>query len=111
MTDLEEVEIQINMAREMIKLRDAYLKLQANKLFKDVIEEGFFKEEAARLVMAKSSDLAPEYMAKVDSMIMGVGGLSNYFSMVVRRGNEMEQALEDHETTREDILAEEATNG
>jgi len=46
-------------------------------------------------------------MGRIDNMIMGVGALANFFEMVVRRGNEMEQALEDHESTREEILAEE----
>jgi 5-formaminoimidazole-4-carboxamide-1-beta-D-ribofuranosyl 5'-monophosphate synthetase len=110
MTDLEEVEIQIKMAREMIALRDAYVKLSSNKHFKDVIETGYFKEEAARLVMAKSASLTDEQQAKIDGMIMGVGALANYFDMIMRRGHEMEIAIGDHEQTREEILAEEASS-
>jgi len=107
MNHLEEVEIQIKMAKEMIALRDSYFQLSKNKHFKDVIEKAYFKEEAARLVMAKSANLDAESMGRIDNMIMGVGALANFFEMVVRRGNEMEQALEDHESTREEILAEE----
>lgn len=107
MNHLEEVDIQIKMAKEMIALRDSYVKLSENKHFKDVIENGYFKEEAARLVMAKSATLSDDQQSKIDGMIMGVGALANYFEMVMRRGNEMEQALEDHESTREEILAEE----
>ena len=108
MTHLEEVEIQIGMAKEMRALRDSCVKLHNNKQFKDVILNGYFKEEAARLVMAKSSNLAPEQMQIIDGMIMGVGALANYFEMIMRRGAEMDQALGDHEQTREEILAEEA---
>lgn len=107
MTNLEEVEIQIKMAKDMIALRDAYVKLSENKHFKDVIENGYFKEEAARLVMAKSATLTAEQQEKIDGMIMGVGALANYFDMIMRRGHEMDQALNDHEQTREEILAEE----
>lgn len=110
MTDLEEVEIQIKMAREMISLRDAYVKLSTNKHFKDVIETGYFKEEAARLVMAKSASLSEEQQRKIDGMIIGVGSLANYFDMIMRRGHEMEQALGEHESTREEILAEGASS-
>lgn len=110
MTDLEEVEIQIKMAREMISLRDAYVKLSSNKHFKDVIETGYFKEEAARLVMAKSASLSEEQQRKIDGMIIGVGSLANYFDMIMRRGHEMEQALGEHESTREEILAEGASS-
>ena len=52
MTDIEQVEIQIDMANRIRKLRDNCVKLMNSKAFKDVIEEGYFKEEAARLVMA-----------------------------------------------------------
>lgn len=108
MTDLEQVEIQIDMAKQIIALRDSYIKLSENKYFKDVIEEGYFKEEAARLVMAKSSSgLNPEQQKLIDNMIYGVGALANFFDMVMRRGAEMEQALGEHEQTREEILAEE----
>ena len=55
MTDLEQVEIQIDMAHKLRKMRDNCVKLTASETWKDIITEGYFKEEAARLVMAKSS--------------------------------------------------------
>lgn len=107
MTELEEVEIQIEIAQSMRKLRDSLVALRENKHFKDVIEEGYFKEEAARLVMAKSADLDERFQDRLDGMIIGVGALANYFEMVMRRGAEMDAAIEDHEATREELLAEE----
>ena len=107
MTDIEQVEIQIDMANRIRKLRDNCVKLMNSKAFKDVIEEGYFKEEAARLVMAKSSNLNPDQMRLIDNMICGIGALSNWFESVIRRGAEMDQAIGEHEQTREEILAEE----
>ena len=107
MTDLEQVEIQIEMANKLRKLRDNCVKLTANKAWKDVIDEGYFKEEAARLVMAKSSNLNAEQMELIDRMQYGFGALANYIESVMRRGAEMDQALDEHEETREEILAEE----
>ncbi len=49
MTDLEQVQIQIETAEKIRKLRDNCVKLMDNIYFKDVIEEAYFKEEAARL--------------------------------------------------------------
>ena len=43
----------------------------------------------------------------VSNMITGIGSLSNYFDMIIRRGNEMEVSLKEFEQTREEILAEE----
>ena len=107
MTDLEQVEIQIDMAYKLRKMRDNCVKLTASETWKDIITEGYFKEEAARLVMAKSSNLTPEQMQLIDNMQYGIGALANYIESVMRRGAEMDQAIGEHEETREEILAEE----
>ena len=109
MTDLEQVEIQIDMAQKLRKMRDNCVKLTASESWKDVIDEGYFKEEAARLVMAKSSNLTPEQMQLIDNMMLGIGALANYIESVMRRGAEMDQAIGEHEETRDEILAEEIT--
>ena len=107
MTDLEQVEIQIDMAHKLRKMRDNCVKLTASEPWKDIIDTGYFKEEAARLVMAKSSNLTPEQMQLIDNMQYGIGALANFIESVMRRGSEMDQALNEHEETREEILAEE----
>ena len=107
MTDLEQVEIQIDMAQKLRKMRDNCVKLTASEPWKDIIGEGYFKEEAARLVMAKSSHLTPEQMQLIDNMQYGIGALANYIESVMRRGAEMDQAIGEHEETRDEILAEE----
>ena len=107
MTDLEQVEIQIDMANKLRALRDNCVKLTASEPWKDVIDTGYFKEEAARLVMAKSASLTPEQMQIIDNMQYGIGALANYIESVMRRGAEMDQALGEHEETRDEILAEE----
>jgi len=109
MTDLEQVEIQIDMAQKLRKMRDNCVKLTASEPWKDIIGEGYFKEEAARLVMAKSSHLTPEQMQLIDNMQYGIGALANYIESVMRRGAEMDQAVGEHEETREEILAEEVS--
>jgi hypothetical protein len=109
MNDLEQVEIQIEMATRIRKLRDNCVKLVENPLWKDVIDEGYFKEEAARLVMAKSSNMNAEQKQLIDNMIYGVGALANWLESVIRRGSEMDQAIGEHEETREDLLKEEVS--
>jgi len=109
MNDLEQVEIQIEMATRIRKLRDNCVKLVETPLWKDVIDEGYFKEEAARLVMAKSSNMNAEQKQLIDNMIYGVGALANWLESVIRRGSEMDQAIGEHEETREDLLKEEVS--
>ena len=109
MKEIEQVEIQIEMAHKLRKMRDTCVKLTESAAFKDVITEGYFKEEAARLVMAKSSNLTPEQMKLIDNMQYGIGALANFIESVMRRGAEMDQAVGEHEQTREEILAEEVS--
>ena len=109
MNDLEQVEIQIEMATRIRKLRDNCVKLIETPLWKDVIDEGYFKEEAARLVMAKSSNMNADQKQLIDNMIYGVGALANWLESVIRRGSEMDQAIGEHEETREDLLKEEVS--
>ena len=108
-TELEQVEIQIDVARRIRALRDSCVKLMNNTHYKDVIEEGYFKEEAARLVMAKSSNLTTDQMKLIDNMQYGIGALANFLESVMRRGSEMDTAIGEHEETREEILAEEVS--
>ena len=107
MKEIEQVEIQIEMAQKLRKMRDNCVKLTASEPFKDVITEGYFKEEAARLVMAKSSNLNADQLKLIDNMQYGIGALANFIESVMRRGAEMDQAIGEHEQTREEILAEE----
>lgn len=107
MTELEEVEIQIEEAQRLRILRDKCIKLLGNKQFKDVIETAYFKDEAARLVMAKSALLNEEQQFNIDKMIYGVGALRNFLREVIRRGAEMDGAIEECEQTRQVLLEEE----
>jgi len=108
MNDLEHVDIQITTAEKLILMRNNFYKLSENKHFQEIIMNDYFKEEAARLVMAKSNtSLDESQQHSIDNMIVGIGSLSNYFDMIIRRGNEMETSMKDFEQTREEILAEE----
>jgi len=109
MKEIEQVEIQIEMAQKLRKMRDNCVKLTASEPFKDVITEGYFKEEAARLVMAKSSHLNADQLKLIDNMQYGIGALANFIESVMRRGAEMDQAIGEHEETRDEILAEEVS--
>ena len=57
--------------------------------------------------MAKSASLSADQQKIIDNMQYGIGALANFIESVMRRGAEMDQALNEHEETREEILAEE----
>ncbi len=109
MSDLELLEEQIAVTNSVRELRDTCVKLMDSPYFKDVVEEGYFKEEAARLVMAKSAPLDDKQMKLIDNMIYGVGAFQNYLHGIMRRGAGADDAIADQESERESILQEELT--
>jgi hypothetical protein len=109
--ELQDLEDNINDAKHFIDIKESTIKLFKNKEFKKVVLEYYFKEEAARLVMAKATSLTTEQQLLIDNMIYGIGALSNFFDSVLTRGMQAEQALQDDEDARTQILQEDLSNG
>ena len=93
-------------AKHFIDVKNSLLKLQKNKDFKKVVIEYYFKEEAARLVMAKSSNLDETQQLTIDKMIYGIGSVAKFFDSVLQRGAQAEQSLSEDEDSKASILQE-----
>jgi len=104
--ELNQLDANIAEAKHFIDIKKSVEKLHKNRDFKKVILDYYFKEEAARLVMAKSSNLSEEQKKLIDNMMYGVGALSNFFDSVLQRGVQAEQALRDDEEAKTAILQE-----
>jgi hypothetical protein len=105
---LERIEVDIETAKTHIENLNALRRLRKNKDFKNLIEEGYFKEEAARAVLLKSDTemQSEEEQKNVDNLIWGIGQLFMYFHKVISVGRQMEASMESYENTREEILAD-----
>lgn len=106
--DIQEVEISIEIAKQMIAKREMVKKLQANREFKKLITEGLLKEEAARsAVLYSDPSISETTRAHVLRDIGGYGLLERYFRTIVRMADEMEAAMKDDENTLEELHSEE----
>ena len=105
---LQEVQLTIEQAKANIDRMKKLHRLFENEDFQDIINEGYFIEEAARLVGARADAnvQGPEEQRHINILIDGVGALRHYFGNIERWGNMAEQALNNHEETREEILRE-----
>jgi competence CoiA-like predicted nuclease len=109
MNNEEQIEVlESNMieSQHFVDVKNSMVKLQNNKEFKKVITEYYFKEEAARLVMAKSSNLNEEQQLVIDKMIYGIGSLAKFFDSVLSRGVQSEQQLAEDEETKATLIQE-----
>ena len=105
---LEQVELSIDQAKYTISRMASLDKLTSNPDFVNIVLEGYFEEEAQRLVMLR---VDPNFQSAQDQMellrgIDAIGSLKMYFNMIMQFGVTAERAITADEATREEILAE-----
>lgn len=106
--DIREIEIDINQAEALVRTKQQMESLISNKAFTDIVEKGYFENEASRLVLLKADPNTQDDSQQKDIMnrINAIGYLRQYFIGVMQRGRMAENSLEDHKKTREEMLAE-----
>ena len=105
---LRELEQNIQKARESLALGESLTRLQNNRDFRLVMTEGFFKQEAIRLVQLKSRPemQTPELQRHVLLQIDAIGSLYQYFQSIENQAEQARKSLDADEQTREELLAE-----
>lgn len=108
MSQIQEVELSIEQAKKVIAAGDKALKLADNKLFKELVLDGYFVDEAARLAhLSADLSLTVEQRADVFDMIKAIGFTKAYLSMLVRRGEMAKRDLAEHQETLAELHQEE----
>jgi hypothetical protein len=108
--DIQHIEISLEHAKKAIEKGEALARLYRNKDFQQIIVEGYFKDEASRLVLLKGDlNIDEEAERHCDKMINGVGCLRGYFQMVNHFADQAEAAVEADQQTREELLQEQLT--
>ena len=103
--DLKELELSIEHATKAIDQMKALDRLYHNKDFQSIIVDGYFKDEASRLVLLKGDvNIEPESEAHCDKMINGIGCLRAYFQIVNHFGTAAQAAIEEDRNTRQELL-------
>ena len=109
---IEQVEISLENAKKAVAKAEALARLYKNKDFQDIIVNGYFKDEASRLVLLKGDlNINAEAEGHCDKMINGIGCLRGYFQMVNHFGDQAEIAMEQDQQTREELLQEQLNGG
>ena len=92
----EAIELNMEDAQASINLADALDRLSSNKDFREVVLEGYFREEAVRLVHLKGAAGArdPQVQTDIDKEIGAIGCLRNYFGLLQQKREWAKQAIE-----------------
>ena len=105
----QEIEISIEAARDVVERKNKVAKLFENKLFKEIVEEGYFTNEAARLVSLLSESVDPDSGLIKEELIndmMGISAFRRYLLNVHRLGVQMEKQIAASEVELERIRIE-----
>src|SRR6056300_939800 len=105
---IEQIELSIEAAKANVEKMEALLRLIDNKDFKDIIDDGYFRDEAARVVILKADPEMQEakYQDQLDKSIVAIGQLRQYFRSIMQMGRMAERSIRDDEETRQELLAE-----
>lgn len=109
---IEELEITIEQATRMVDMKRAVQNLLKNADFKKVILDGYFKEEAARLVLFKADPaMHPEQnQTYINKSIDAIGYFNQYLDAKLQMGTQAERDIMGAEEAKEEILAEDLVN-
>lgn len=110
---IQAIEDNIKQARKLVEVGEALERLKNNRDFKKVMIEGYFEQEAIRLVHLKSDQnvQSPDMQKSINSQIDAIGAVSQYFSTVLHKASIARKAIASDEEARDEILEEELNNG
>ena len=108
LNDIQEIEVELEVAKKAIRLGQLVTSLEKNEEFIELFTEGYFKEEAARVVMLKADPTfsSDEKQAKLDKDILGISVLGEYLRAKKLLGLAMEDAMREKEDTKAELLQE-----
>jgi len=107
-TTAEEIQLDINAARELVKDGDRLMRLHENEDFKALIVEGYFKAEPARLTQIKAHPgmQSDEQQQNILRALDAIGGLQQYFHKIFIQADQAEEAIRVNEQELENMAEE-----
>lgn len=106
------IERNIAKAKEVLEFSAALERLRGNRDFKKVVLEGYFEQEAIRLVHLKSDPnmQAPAIKQSIDDQIDAIGQLSQFFAAALQKSNMASRQIEADQEAIEELASEGLTN-
>lgn len=104
---IQEIEQNIRECKEIVELNVMLERLKANRDFKKLILEGYFRDEAVRLVHLKADPAmqTPQRQAAITLQIDAIGAVSSYLHTVAYNAQLATKGIEAGELARDEILA------
>jgi len=104
------IEAQVAKAKKHVELDEALTRLQSNRDFKRIITDGYFRDEAVRLVHLKASPemQTPFAQAAIVRSIDAIGELNDFFRTIKHNADNARKEIADAGVALEEIAEGEA---
>lgn len=109
---IQQVEMSLEEARRIQAFRDAIFRLERNSDYKTVITDGYFRDEALRLVMISGEfNLSEKAQEAVINDIKAISSLAQFLRNAVTAGSLMDQEVKSYQETLDEIREEQTGEG
>lgn len=107
-TTIQEIQVDIDEAKETIEMWKSLERLRKNPDFDKIINEGYFKEEAYRLVHLKAAPAMAheDQQARLLKAIDAIGSLQQHFHMIYVLGERAQGAINEADEALEELAME-----
>lgn len=110
--EIQEIEINIETLEEAVARADTVRRLSENKDFQEIVEKGYFEEEAARMLLLRDDpNLPADKKQFLEADMYGPGAFKRYLSTIMTFGNIAANQIEDLKETMDEIHDEMNTRG
>jgi len=114
-TDIQEVETNMENLKKAIRRADLLKKLEDTTEWKELIKEGYLRDEAARVVkltgdiqMRMAGDVQMNWLK---DMLTGIGAFDQYLNFISQAGNAAKAQMEANQETHAELLKEQMEEG
>jgi hypothetical protein len=108
--EILEIESEISNVKRAIKRLDTLNRLTETPEWKELIEEGYLRDEAARVVGLRADiqmRMAGEVqMDWLNDMLTGIGAFNQYLNFIRQMGHSAKEQLEQKQDTHAELLRE-----
>lgn len=111
MSELDQIEESIKSAKARVAKAEALERLTANADFRMLVADGYLKDNAVRLThLYGSGSLQEDQRIASERDLHAIGSLNRYFYNIIRDGNQAESDIASAEYTKQELLAELASD-
>lgn len=105
---IQAIERNLKEAKEIKEMSNALLRLEKNKDFLAVVKNGYFKDEAVRLVHLRGDPgmQTPERQESIMKQVDSISNFHQYLINITRKAEMAEKAIANDEATLEDLRTE-----